>query len=341
MIQAISRIRSGTCRFEFVYEEVRHPPEDPAKFVLRRDYFLAFDEDRGLYRFDQGDPDKSGRPEQIVMTPEHIYGAPADYMTMTPNGPSKMRQFVEYSVASPPDVWQESRDPLIMPFLSEVNFDIYISHRDLRSRIFEKVLRVRPILRYAALDDGLWALVIQSQGKWIVQHRYVLDPAHDFLPIRCEMRNNGTTDRSWTKPEVTTTTWTRQNGFSVPQTVECDAENRDKVANLKFKMKWEYVNADLPADLFSPKAFSIHSGDRIVVKDGKKTVLQEIVPFPPRSDIPIGHPKLPAPIGRYGLLLILFISILVFMGVIYLERRYLKRRKLDGQLTDTGKPPLG
>ena len=156
MIQAISRIRCGTCQFEFVYEEVRHHPGDSPKFVLRRDYFLAFDEDRGWYRFDQGDPDKSGRPEQIVMTPEHIYGAAADYMTMTPKGPSKLRQFVEYSVKTPPDVWQGSRDPLIMPFLSEVNFDIYITHRDLRSNIFEKVLKVRPILRYAAINDGLW-----------------------------------------------------------------------------------------------------------------------------------------------------------------------------------------
>ena len=324
MTLSLRAVRSGTCRMQCRYQYDPNDAGEGKHSDTSENIFIAFDKTQGLYRYDDLETRYSGRPDQIIVRPEMVLLAQADWKT---GDPTKNRTILRRTPDDVDNLFQHHRDPFLSVLANCRTNDMRQTHAGALDRLLDKSLPDATLVSYEQADPNLVRVTVQRYSvglKASVEYDLSLNSTQGYVPVRVLVRHNATKSGEWTKPDVIETEWIAMNGVYVPKRTHSTGTYSRK-SELTFDMDWKYINEPLSPALFSEDALAPQRGDVVVIAKVDQMVVEKIVGFEP--------PKLPArqpdpPPRRLRFAMILLANALAFGAVFYLLRW---RRRASGK----------
>ncbi|SFI65023.1 hypothetical protein SAMN05421753_11150 [Planctomicrobium piriforme] len=283
--ESIFSIRKGVCNVsaDYDYSVLEKGKWKDSSYDYR--YFIAFDDDDGMIRYDRINPLDSGRPEQVVLTPSLGVGAPADSTRRNSDGSDPSRVIGKFDPSQPGDMLKKNLiDPVIMPLLPERAFAFFTNQRKYRDRVLGDNITAGAEVLMRTGDDGRVVVDIHWQHPVERELSLELDSRKGYRPLMRSSRHRGTVSGEWSTPDVVKTQWTKQNDVYVPSRIEVSGEDTEHKASLLFSLDWSSVNEPVDPSLFTLDAMHPQDGDEVVQVVGDKMVLEEVIgsPSPPQ-----------------------------------------------------------
>ena len=317
MALSLRAVRSGTCRMQCRYQYDPNEKGQGKHSDTGENIFIAFDKTQDLYRYDDLETRYSGLPNQKIVRPDVVLVCSAAWKT---GGPSPIRTIIRRSRTDVDNPFKHQRDPYVTVLAGCVSNRMHLTHSGSLDRFLDQTLPTATVISYEKTDPDLVRMTVRHESlglKATVEYDLTLNSTQGYVPVRVLMRHNATKSAAWTDPDVIETEWIPANGVYVPKRSQSRG-TYSKKSELTFEMDWKYVNEPLHPALFSEEALSPKKGDRVVVAQADKHVVERIVGFE--------VPKLPArqpdpPPRRLRFALILLANALAFGAVFYLLRR--------------------
>ncbi len=313
MSLSLRAVRSGTCRMQCRYQYDPNDAGEGKHSDTGENIFIAFDKTQDLYRYDDLDTLHSGLPNQKIVRADIVLGAAAAWKT---GGPSPIRTIMRRSRGDVDNPFKRHRDPFVSVLADCRSNDMHKTHTGLLDRFLDQTLPASSLIFCEKAKPDLMRVIVRHESaglKATVEYDLTLNSTQGYVPVRVLVRHNATITSEWTVPDVIETEWIAVNGVYVP-TRSKSVGTFSRKSELTFDMDWQSVNEPLSLALFSEEAFSPRKGDRVVVAQADKHVVERIVGFE--------LPKQPArqpdpPPRRLRFAIILLVNSLVVGAVFY------------------------